>query len=293
VRALQRGVQDILATESVIVRRDHPLLSGAIDRLIRNGGLRSVLPGVYAPPEVCDSIAIRVRALMRWDPDAILVAEAAAWASFWPEIRVSRIACSLRHQRRPQRGYEFNRRQIPPELVINRSGLRYTSPALTALDLCATVGGEAIDQALRTRATTLAHLQRAMELTTARPGNPTRCQLLLDSRAEPWSEAERLFHRLLRKAGITGWQTNQPVVLGGLRFYVDVIFRKLKLAIEIDGRLHHTGVEVFESDRWRQNLLILDGWCVLRFTWTMIEERPEEVIGMVREAIEMLTALRP
>jgi hypothetical protein len=43
------------------------------------------------------------------------------------------------------------------------------------------------------------------------------------------------------------------------------------------------------GDRWRQNLLILDGWCVLRFTWTMIEEQPEKVIAMVREAIEMLT----
>jgi very-short-patch-repair endonuclease len=62
--------------------------------------------------------------------------------------------------------------------------------------------------------------------------------------------------------------------------------------IEIDGRLYHTGAEVFETDRWRQNLLVLDGWWVLRFTWTMIEERPEEVIAMVLEAIEMLTALR-
>jgi very-short-patch-repair endonuclease len=52
----------------------------------------------------------------------------------------------------------------------------------------------------------------------------------------------------------------------------------------------HTGAEVFETDRRRQNLLILDGWCVLRFTWTMIEEHPEEVIAMVREAIEILTA---
>jgi hypothetical protein len=31
---------------------------------------------------------------------------------------------------------------------------------------------------------------------------------------------------------------------------------------------------------------------VLRFTWTMIEERPETVLAMVREAIEMLTAAR-
>jgi hypothetical protein len=31
---------------------------------------------------------------------------------------------------------------------------------------------------------------------------------------------------------------------------------------------------------------------VLRFTWIMIEERPEQVIAMVREAIQMLTAMK-
>jgi very-short-patch-repair endonuclease len=116
--------------------------------------------------------------------------------------------------------------------------------------------------------------------------------LLLDSRSEPWSAAERSLHRLLRAAGITGWEANRPIILRDMTFYVDVIFRKLKLVIEIDGRLYHTGTEVFESDRWRQNLLILDGWLVLRFTRTMIEERPQEVIAMIREALEMLTGMR-
>ena len=73
------------------------------------------------------------------------------------------------------------------------------------------------------------------------------CQLLLDSRAEPWSKAERLFHSLLRDAGITGWRANRPVVLADSTYYVDVVFRKLKLAIEIDGRLHHTGAEVLRA----------------------------------------------
>ena len=78
--------------------------------------------------------------------------------------------------------------------------------------------------------------------------------------------------------------------IDGSTLYVDIIFRKLKLAIEIDGRLYHTGTELFESDRWRQNLLVLNGWCVLRFTWTMIEDHPEKVLAMVRDAIKLLTA---
>jgi very-short-patch-repair endonuclease len=292
VRALQHDIQQLLTADGVIARREHPHLVGAIEWLVRRGGLRCVLPGVYARPEACDLVGTRVRALMRWDLDAILVGAAAAWVSFWPEIRVTTVTCSLKHNRRPQPGYQFTRRVVPEELAVNRSGLRYTTPALTALDLCATVGGDAIDQALRSRATTLVQLERAMELTAARVGNRVRRGLLLDSRAEPWSQAERLFHRLLRDAGITGWQANRPVVLNDSTFYVDIVFRKLRLVIEIDGRLYHTGAEVFETDRWRQNLLVLNGWFVLRFTWAMIEERPDEVITMVREAIEMLTAKR-
>jgi len=290
VKGFQRDIRQVLATEGVIVRRDHPTLVGTIAWLVRNGDLIPVLPGVYAPPEACDSIRTRIQAVMRWDLDAVLVGAAAAQVSFWPEIRVSQITCSLKHQRRPQPGFEFTRRQIPPELVVNRGVLRYTTPALTALDLCGAMGGDAIDQALRSRATTLVQLHRAIELTAARVGNPIRRQLLLDSREEPWSKAERLFHQLLREAGITGWKANRPVVLDGSTFYVDVIFRRLKLAIEIDGRLYHTGTEVFECDRWRQNLLVVNGWCVLRFTWTMIEDHPEKVLAMVRDAIKMLTA---
>ena len=51
MRALQKDIQQILATDGVISRRDHLNLSGAIDRQVRNGTLRPVLPGVYAGSE--------------------------------------------------------------------------------------------------------------------------------------------------------------------------------------------------------------------------------------------------
>jgi len=291
VRAIHE-IERLLAAEGVIARRQYPELDTTMRYLVRRGDLARVLPGIYAPRGRATSLESRVKALQCLDSDAILVGAVAARLSFWPELRADVVECASRHAKAPQPGFRFIRRYVPPELVVNRSGLRYTSPALTALDLCETVGGDAIDQALRTRATTLELLHQAMELTVARVGNRTRRQLLLDSRAEPWSAAERRFHRLLRDAGITGWQANRPVLLNHSTFYVDIIFQKFKLIIEIDGRLYHTGAEVFETDRWRQNLLILDGWCVLRFTWTMLEERPDEIIAMVREAIEMLTELK-
>ena len=283
-------IQAVLARKGVIALRDHPDLVGPIRWLVRRGDLHTVLPGVYAPRLDVDTLDTRIRALMAWDPNAVLVGAAAARVSFWSTIRVPTVTSALKHHRQPQRGFHFSRRQVPAELVVTRAGLRYTSPALTALDLCESHGGDAIDEALRARATTLQDLHRALQLTSARLGNAERRRLLVDSKDEPWSAAERKFHRLLRAAGITAWKANQPVVLGGALFFLDVVFRGVKLVVELDDRLYHSGSEVFETDRWRQNLLILDGWCVLRFTSAMIDERPTDVMAMVRDALEMLGA---
>jgi hypothetical protein len=155
VRTFQE-IQRLLSAEGVIARRDHPELDTTLRYLLRRGELAKVLPGIYAAADRAASLQTRVRALSRFDPDAILIGAVAARLSFWPELRVEAVECAVRHSRASQTGYDFTRRHIPVELVVNRSGLRYTAPALTALDLCATVGGDAIDQALRTRATTLA-----------------------------------------------------------------------------------------------------------------------------------------
>jgi very-short-patch-repair endonuclease len=128
-------------------------------------------------------------------------------------------------------------------------------------------------------------MHAALDLTKGRAGNSKRKELLLESRDEPWSEAERQFHRLLRAAGITGWRANRPVLLDGLNVYPDVVFRRERLVIEIDGREFHSDPEVFETDRRRQNLFVLNGWRVLRLTWRMIQDEPDQLIAMVREAV--------
>ena len=54
--------------------------------------------------------------------------------------------------------------------------------------------------------------------------------------------------------------------------------------IEVDGRAYH-GEARFETDRRRQNILVLDGWRVLRFTWRMLETEPEWVVQVVQRAL--------
>jgi very-short-patch-repair endonuclease len=273
-----------VAADGLIASRERPGLRSAIEWRARTGELKAVLPGVFAPPEVASLLRTRIAAVARWDSDAVLTHEAAAAASFWPGIAVPVVRCAVRHERAPQAGFQFSQTRIPSELIWRRGSLLLTSAALTALDLCESVGGSAIDHALRTRSTTLALMHAALDLTKGRAGNSKRKELLLDSREEPWSEAERQFHRLLRAAGITGWKANRPILIDGLNVYPDVVFRHQRLVVEIDGREFHSDPEVFESDRRRQNLLVLNGWRVLRITWRMIQDEPDRVVAMVREA---------
>jgi len=122
-------------------------------------------------------------------------------------------------------------------------------------------------------------------MTPHRAGNRERLKLLIDSRSERWSTAERLGHRLLRAGRIKGWETNLPVRVNGQLFYIDIAFKQQKLAIEIDGRLHETDNDLFESDRWRQNALVAAGWRVLRFTMAMLRDHPEVFIAAILKAL--------
>jgi very-short-patch-repair endonuclease len=107
----------------------------------------------------------------------------------------------------------------------------------------------------------------------------------LPARSTGWCAAERLSHRLLRAMQIQGWETNLPVRVHGRLFYIDIAFKQQKLAIEIDGRLHETDEDLFESDRWRQNALVAERWRVLRFTMAMLRDHPEVFIAAILDAL--------
>ena len=275
----------LLRTRGLVLRRDHPSLATAIDYGVRRGELAPVLPGVYAPAGLARSTQTRMAAVCRRHPDAVLLTEAAARLSFWPEVYLNSIQVAVPSPLPRQPGFAFTRRKIPPELVTEHDGLRFTVPALTAIDLATFDCADAIDLALRRRRATLEGMYRALAMTANRIRNPERLRLLLDSRDGPWSAAERKAHRILRRACIGGWRANFEVWLEGRQYFIDIAFPRLKVAIEIDGRLHETDEDLFESDRWRQNALVRGGWRVLRFTWDMLCEHPEAVVAAILAVI--------
>ena len=270
-----------------LIRRGEGTVSDAtVSRHAATGELVQLFPGVHLRRDVVASPAWRAAAVSAWRPDAVLLGEIAGHLTFWREL--TPITIDVAQRTTLQRsGFRFVRRSIPSDLVIYQGSTRLTAPALTALDLAVSSDGESIDTVLRSKMARIQDLEAALAMTPGRPGNRDRRRLLLDSRAEPWSVAERLSHKILRAAGITGWRANRPIMLDGHTYFLDIAFWQIRLVIEIDGRQFHIGADVFESDRRRQNALVLRHWTVLRYTYRRLVEEPDQVVAEIRAGIQL------
>ena len=79
-----------------------------------------------------------------------------------------------------------------------------------------------------------------------------------------------------------GWRANLRVQLeDGAFAFLDVAFRGVKLALEIDGHEHHGTHRAFLRDRQRDLALALRGWQVVRFAATDVLDEPERFAGSV------------
>lgn len=287
-------IEHLLAQDRVILAREHPALENALVRAATAGRLVRPLPGVYADPGNAGDLMTRVAAVSRWDPNAVIRGRAAAALSYWPEARVDDIEVATPQRHAPRAGFVFENRRVPTELVQHRGPFAFTAPPLTAIELATLDDTDAIDIALRRKAADLASLRDALQQTPRRRGNAERWRVLLDSRAEPWSRAERLAHRVYRDAGIDGWVGNLKIAVPQwATYYLDVAFVRQRLACEIDGRETHDDRDAFEADRERQNVLVMAGWTVLRFTWRMLTEDPAYVVWATREALAIADGKAP
>lgn len=288
-RRIRAEVEDIIRDSGpVMARADHPDRANTLDWAARIGILSRPLPGIYVPTAMAHTPAVQIAAALRYRPDGVLVGEAAASLTFWPELTPTVISVAA-PSRVSAPGFHFTRRRIPEAAItVQAVGRRHTfrlcGAAYSAVDLSYSLGGEAIDRALRSRLVRISDLWFALQLLKGTKGNVSRRRLLLESRDEPWSAAERLAHHVFRAAGIRGWRANFAIRLAGRLYYLDIAFPGLKVAIEVDGRFHDSEHH-FESDRIRDNSLQAAGWIVLRFTWHMLVSDPEFVVATVRAVL--------
>jgi very-short-patch-repair endonuclease len=184
-------------------------------------------------------------------------------------------------------------RDLAARDIVRMHGIRATNATRTLIDLGAVVSAAmletALERALHARLTSFDRLVRRF-FEVARPGRPGvgPLRLLLVDRdpllAPAESDLETLLLRILRDFGLPEPARQLEVRVGDALFRLDVAYSELKIFMEGDGFGVHSTRTAFEHDRDRQNLLVLDGWLPLRFTWRHLCHNPKRVAMHVVEA---------
>jgi len=243
-----------------------------------------VAPQVYfmADREFGDRARLRT-AVYAAGSDAAADGLSAAWWHGLTDDLPKVCTVTVPHARRPRTvpGARVRRRDLHPRDLVGFRDLWVTELALTVLESAVLPGGSALlDRALQRRVT-LPVLHAAHERSPGRRGAPRAAMLLAAAADNTASAAERIFVKLLRSAGISGWTTAYRTS-GAV---IDVAFPAQRVAVEVDGWAWHHDIARFQRDRTRQNELSNDGWLVLRFTWHDLTDRPDEVVQKIRRAL--------
>ncbi|BBX01428.1 hypothetical protein BST36_19065 [Mycolicibacterium moriokaense] len=267
--------------------REAGLSKHAVYRRVRSGEWRRCSRGVYFADDRPFTDASRIRAgVWAYGDHAVGSGLTAAWWHGLTQFAPDRVEVTMPRNASGRRRPEsvLRRRDLDSADIVERRGLLVTAVPFTVVEAAIRRRGgmKIMDWALL-HDVRLSELWRAHMRNKGRYGSPAARIRLQAADDGARSAAERLLVRLLRKAGITGWQTNYRV--GG--YMLDVGFPDSKVAIEVDGLAYHSEPDDFHRDRVRQNNIMLMDWQVLRFTWIDLVEYPDRVIATIRSAISV------
>lgn len=253
----------------------------AIDHRVDSGAWSRVRTGVYAVGAVPATWERSVAAAcLAAGPD--VVASHRTAARLWGFVsRSGLLQVSVADRRRVRiPGVKVHRsRQFGDQDRTRHQQIPVTTIARTIVDLAPTLGAEVIgrwiDRARQDHGLSLVELGDCCSRLTIR-GRPTPTSAIralaerlpgqdpgrsaLEARALAALARERL------PAPVCQHPVRRP---DGTMAYIDLAYPSCALAIELDGWEHHGIRAAFDADRWRGNDLVLAGWHLLRFTWTM------------------------
>jgi hypothetical protein len=273
-----------------VVTRSQLVDAGFRDRgiaeWVRSGQLRRLYRGVYAFGH--DRLRVEGRwlaAVMACGPGAVLSHRSAA--QLW-ELRHSNsalidVTVPSQNGRIQRRGIRVHRSgRLGAEEVTAGRGIPVTTVARTLLDLADVLDA----QALR-RAVTEAEYRRRFDLTAlnavvqANPGRRTAklMRAVEGRRHRTRSPLEDRFVRLLDRWGVEEPECNMRVE----GYEVDFLWRRVDLAVELDGLDAHATREAVRRDRRRDRVLWRAGVRTLRLTSEALED-PAGVLADLAQA---------
>jgi very-short-patch-repair endonuclease len=102
------------------------------------------------------------------------------------------------------------------------------------------------------------------------------------------SKYELLFDELLREGDFPPY-VREYRVFPPRRWRIDFAWPEPRAGVEIDGGqwAYQGGRHNTDSDREKHNTLVLNGWRVLRFSGTYLEDQPDECIATVKRLLNI------
>lgn len=201
---------------------------------------------------------------------------------------------ALRHRRRHSRDVVWHESYLMRDRDLTEvEGVPITTPTRTAIDLAVVLRRDelaiVVDDVIRRGLSSLARLRRMVERMGPRRPGAARIRRELELRSFddvlPQSALETRFVELIRRCGLPEPHRQYRIDAGGRRAYVDFAYPDRQVAIELDGYEGHGGRAAWQDDLHRQNAVASSGWRVVRFSWSDVERRPEQVVAVVADVL--------
>lgn len=272
-------------TQHGLVTRQQALAAGATDGAINrrtaSGRWDRIRPGVYVVGAAPTTWAQSAMAAVLAAGPAALTSHRTA-ARLWGLVeRSGALELVVEGDRRIRlAGVTAHRsRHLVAGDRSQRDGVPCTSIERTIIDAAASAGdrlvGRWVDQAIRDHRTSIETIAgRASQL--ARPGRrmPRSLVEALAVRCDGYDPGRSaLENRVLEAIARAGLPAPERQVRflrsNGRTAWIDLAYPGARLAIELDGWAEHGLRSAFDDDRARGNELVLAGWRLLRFTWSM------------------------
>ena len=272
-----------------VFRGSEALRHGALSPYLLRTGFRAIYPDVYLPAHATPSLRTRSKAAWLWSGRRGVLAGLAAAAlhgSDWIDDDEP-VELFWRNQHAPP-GVLTSNQCLARDEVTQVAGLPVTTPGRTAFDLARRPSRAAA-------VTRLDALMRAapfsaedvLLLGKRHPGARGLRQLrAVLPRVNPGaaSPRETWLRLLLIDAGLPTPQVQIPVQESWrLLAMLDMGWEQYKVAAEYDGDQHRTSRRQYAHDQQRLRNLEDLGWIVIR---VIAEDRPEQVVGRVRAALQ-------
>jgi very-short-patch-repair endonuclease len=255
----------------------------------RAGRLHRIHRGVYAVGHEALSWEGRCMAAVLANSPAVASHGTAAWIwglLRWRQEGFRLTAPTRRHRRKP---FVVHFAPLMPEDRDVIEGIPVTSVARTALDLATKKTTRQLHQMMdRAEERKSFDLRRFNGLLARAGGHPGRVKLryALDTFKPEQivirSDLERRFRRLVLAAGLPTPQTN--VVVEG--YELDAYWEAEGFAVELDVYATHGSPLSFETDREREDDLLLAGIELIRVTDVRLEREPQKTIARVAAHLE-------